>query len=95
MDSASQTSSAEDDIIRSCSSICLSETTVGETSGSGCCAKDIVQQLMVQLKEKDEKLMIQQKEKDEMIVQLKEKDQQLEKNKEEIIVYFFPKKFLC
>jgi hypothetical protein len=71
MDSASQTSSADDDIIRSCSSICLSDTTVGETSG--CCAKDIVQQLMVQLKEKDEKL--------------NEKDQQLEKNKQEIMVY--------
>jgi hypothetical protein len=58
---------------------------VGETSGSGCCSKDLVEKLMVQLKEKDQ-IIAQLKDKEKMIVQLKEKDQQLEKIKQEIMV---------
>jgi hypothetical protein len=50
----SQTSA--DDIInefdRSCSCSNLSDTTFGVSTG--CCAKDVVEKLMVQLKEKDE-----------------------------------------
>jgi hypothetical protein len=77
MDSASQTSSADDDIIRSCSSICLSDTTVGETNG-GCCAKDLLEKLMLRLKEKDE-----------IIAQRKEVEQKLEESEQELKVYIF------
>lgn len=58
MDSTSQTSADEDDFVnefgRSCSVGTISNTTFGVTTG--CCAKDIVDKLMVQLKEKDEQL---------------------------------------
>jgi hypothetical protein len=50
MDFKSQTS-ADD---RSCSCSTLSDTTFGVSTGTGCCAKDLVEKLMVQLKEKDE-----------------------------------------
>jgi hypothetical protein len=72
----SQTSA--DDFInnfdRSCSCSNLSDTTFGVSNG--CCAKDMVDKLMVQLKEKDE--------------QLEEKDKTLEANKEDIKVFEFP-----
>jgi hypothetical protein len=57
MDSKSQTSADEDDFVNEferCNCTNLSDTTFGVTTG--CCAKDIVDKLMVQLKEKDEQL---------------------------------------
>jgi hypothetical protein len=63
MDSASQTSSADDDI-----TICSSLSDI-ISDANGCCAKDLLVE--------------------KMMVQLKEKDEQLEKNKQEITVTIF------
>jgi hypothetical protein len=56
MDSTSQTSA--DDITnefgRSCSCSTLSDTTFGVSTG--CCAKDVIEKLMIELKEKDKAL---------------------------------------
>jgi hypothetical protein len=75
--SQSQTS-ADDDFInefgRSCSCSTLTDTTFGVSTG--CCAKDVIENLMVQLKEKD--------------VQLKEKDAQLKEKDEQIKVFESP-----
>jgi hypothetical protein len=80
----SQTSADANDIInqfdRSCSCSNLSDTTFGVSNG--CCAKDIVEKLMVQLKEKDERLEANK-------IQLEEKNKELEANKEEIKVFEF------
>jgi hypothetical protein len=57
MDSKSQTSADSDDFVNEferCSCNTLSDTTFGVSTG--CCAKVIVDKLMVQLKEKDEQL---------------------------------------
>jgi hypothetical protein len=71
MDSKSQTSAdgiTTNEFGHSCScSTTLSDTTFGVSSG--CCANEMVEKLLVQLKEKDE---------------------QLEKNKEGIQVFEFP-----
>jgi hypothetical protein len=80
----SQTSADANDIInqfyRSCSCSNLSDTTFGVSNG--CCAKEIVDKLMVQLKEKDEQLKANK-------IQLEEKNKELEANKEEIKVLEF------
>jgi hypothetical protein len=69
MGSTSQTSA--DDVInqfdRSCSCSTLSDTTFGVSTG--CCAKDIVDKLLVKLEEKDKQM-------EEIKIQLEEKKQE-------------------
>jgi hypothetical protein len=78
----SQTSADANDIInqfnRSCSCSNLPDATIGVSNG--CCAKDTVEKMMVQLKEKDERLEANK-------TQLEEKNKELEANKEEIKVF--------
>jgi hypothetical protein len=81
MDSTSQ-KSADDNtngFDRSCSCSTLSDATSGVSTG--CCAKDIVDKLMAQLKEKDKEL-------EEIKIQL-EKDKALEADKNYIKVFEF------
>jgi hypothetical protein len=93
----SQTSA--DDFInqfdRSCSCSNLPDATFGVSTG--CCAKDVVDKLMVQLKEKDEQLeanKIQLEEKDKELevikMHLKEKIKELEANEQDMQVFEFP-----
>jgi hypothetical protein len=83
MDSTSQTSADDfnNQFSHSCSCSTFSDTTFGVSTG--CCAKDIVDKLMVQLKEKDKQL-------EENKIQLEEKDKALGANQEENKVFNFP-----
>jgi hypothetical protein len=80
MDSQTSPDAINNQFDRSCSCSNLSDTTFGVSNG--CCAKDIVEKLMAQLKEKDERLEANK-------IQMAEKDKELEANKEEIKVLEF------
>jgi hypothetical protein len=73
-----------DDVIsqfgRSCSFSNLSNTTFGVSTG--CCAKEVVEKLMAQLKEKDDQLQLEANK-----IQMAKKDKELEASKEDNKVF--------